>query len=57
MKKVKQRKMLMALPVLILPFLTLGFYAMGGGNVVSPDEKNKTGLNVKLPDPQIKEEK
>ena len=57
MKKVKQRKMLMALPVLILPFLTLGFYAMGGGNVVSPDEETKTGLNVKLPDPQIKEEK
>ena len=36
MKKVKQRKMLMALPLLILPFLTLGFYALGGGILRKP---------------------
>jgi conjugative transposon TraM protein len=57
MKKAKQRKMLMVLPVLLLPFLTLGFYALGGGSDSSAGEENTAGLNVQLPDPHLKDEK
>lgn len=56
MKKLKQRKKLMALPVLILPFLTLGFYALGGGSVSPVSQENSEGLNVELPNPHLKDE-
>ena len=56
MKKVKQRKMLMALPLLILPFLTLGFYALGGGNTSQAIQDKAVGLNIELPDPNFKDE-
>ena len=56
MKKVKQRKMLMALPLLILPFLTLGFYALGGGNTSQSIQDKAGGLNIELPDPNFKDE-
>ena len=56
MKKVKQRKMLMVLPVLIIPFLTLGFYALGGGSTKTVSNESTDGLNVQLPDPNLKNE-
>ena len=56
MKKVKQRKMLMALPLLVLPFLTLGFYALGGGNTSQAIHDKAGGLNIELPDPNFKDE-
>lgn len=58
-KIAKKRKMMLVLPLLVIPFLTLAFYAMGGGkgsqsNTVSSQQE---GLNVKLPDANLKEEK
>lgn len=47
----QRRKFLLALPVLILPFITLGFWALGGGTANAEDAAaRQTGLNVKLPD-------
>lgn len=55
----KKRKMLLVLPVLVIPFLTLAFYAMGGGRGQSLTVENHgtTGLNLQLPDARLKEDK
>ncbi len=55
----RKRKMLLVLPLLVIPFLTLAFYALGGGR---GSETKMTGdltegLNLKLPDANLKEEK
>lgn len=63
MKKVEQsqaflrkRKMLLVLPVIVLPFITMAFWALGGG---SGNEANATiqtaGLNLNLPDAKLKD--
>ena len=48
----RKRKFLMVLPLLILPFMTMAFWALGGGNL--PDktliEDRKTGFNTDLPE-------
>jgi conjugative transposon TraM protein len=53
----RQRKLLLVLPLLALPFLTVLFWAMGGGKgeMASVTEPQK-GFNVKLPDAKINEE-
>jgi hypothetical protein len=54
----RKRKMMMVLPLLVIPFLTLAFYAMGGGK--SGEEtsisENAKGLNTRLPDAASKED-
>src|SRR5437762_11592661 len=54
----RKRKMLMVLPLLVIPFLTMAFWAMGGGK---KNDQNKLstvqGLNLNLPDPKQKEDK
>lgn len=53
----RKRRLLLALPALFIPFLTLGFYAMGGGGEKPTiTETVKQGLNAKLPDANLKEE-
>ncbi len=45
-------KMLLVLPLLMLPFLTLAFYALGGGKGATDSSKivgPKEGLNLDLP--------
>lgn len=53
----RQRKMLLALPVIILPFLTLFFWALGGGkgNPALAQTTGQRGLNTKLPDAKLKD--
>lgn len=53
----RQRKMLLMMPLLIIPFLTMGFWALGGGKG-SHDGKSKStaGLNPLLPDARLREE-
>ncbi|WP_214226619.1 conjugative transposon protein TraM [Pedobacter sp. B4-66] len=47
----QRKKFLLMLPILILPFLTLGFYALGGGRQSTPVALEVTkGLNPDLPD-------
>ncbi len=53
----RQRKMLLALPVIILPFLTLFFWALGGGkeNQALAQTTEQKGLNTRLPDAKLKD--
>lgn len=58
-KFLRQRKMMLVLPVLILPFVTMGFWALGGGR---GQEKNNLadtnkGLNLQLPDANLKDDR
>lgn len=49
--------MLLILPLLILPFLTMLFWAMGGGSATTSATTDKKGFNIKLPAAQLKDEK
>lgn len=51
-KFLRQRKFFMVLPLLVLPFVTLLFWALGGGKGVSAEaqEKKYSGLNTSLPE-------
>ena len=54
----RKRKMLMILPILVIPFLTMAFWAMGGGK--RNDQSRQSvgqGLNLNLPDPKQKDDK
>jgi conjugative transposon TraM protein len=55
----KERKFLMFIPLLVLPFLTMGFWALGGGKQSnSPyDATAAKGLNATLPQAQFKDQK
>lgn len=47
----------MALPVLVIPFMTMFFWAMGGGkNAVALTSAETVGLNTKLPDAKFNDE-
>lgn len=50
--------MLLALPVLVLPFLALAFYALGGGKGTGTenDQNAGQGINTSLPDASFKKE-
>lgn len=51
----RKRKFYLALPMLVLPFITLAFWSMGGGKTTNETiDKPSTGLNLQLPDAQLK---
>ncbi len=54
---VKQRKLLLVLPLLAIPFLTMAFWALGGGKEKEKVSVNTPGLNLDLPDARLKEDK
>ena len=57
-KFLKKRRFLAVLPVLVLPFLTMAFWAAGGGK--GKEKKvtvSRQGLNPKLPDARLKDDK
>ena len=58
-KMLRQRKFLLVLPLLVLPFMTLMFWSLGGGKVENTEAQPLTskGLNMKLPDAYLKDEK
>lgn len=58
-KFLRQRKMLLVMPVLVLPFITMGFWALGGGQGQPKNSLSATnqGLNLQLPDANLKDEK
>jgi len=49
----RKRKMMMMLPLLVMPFLTMAFWALGGGDVASNEKIQTQGLNLKLPTPKL----
>lgn len=54
----RRRKMLLAFPLLILPFVTMAFWALGGGSMGSSQKIHPaTGLNMHVPDAHLKEDK
>jgi conjugative transposon TraM protein len=55
-RKERTRKLLLILPLLVLPFLTMLFWAMGGGSATNAGVVNKKGFNIKLPAAQIKDD-
>jgi conjugative transposon TraM protein len=58
-KFLRQRKMMLVLPVLVIPFITMAFWALGGGqgNTNSSLAENKQGLNLQLPNASLKDDK
>lgn len=58
-KFIRQRKFYLTLPILALPFITLLFWALGGGKVSSADaqEQKAKGFNIELPGANLKDEK
>lgn len=54
LKEKRQRKFLLALPLLLLPFMTMMFWALGGGKAEKPQEAKAAGFNFSLPDPTLK---
>jgi len=51
----KQRKFLLVLPLLALPFLTMAFWALGGGQTPSQIIATNTGLDANLPEAQFRD--
>nr|WP_314896884.1 conjugative transposon protein TraM [uncultured Flavobacterium sp.] len=58
LKMLRQRKLLVVLPLLVLPFITVMFWALGGGKMEAANTQTveKKGINIKLPDANLKEE-
>ncbi len=52
----RNRKFYLILPLLALPFITLAFYALGGGKTAE-ETASPTGLNLNLPDAKLKDDK
>jgi len=52
----RKRRFLLALPVLIIPFLALAFYAFGGGSTEAVKQAAVKGINTELPDAKFKKE-
>jgi conjugative transposon TraM protein len=51
----RKRKMMMVLPLLVIPFLTMAFWALGGGKGNAGKTNIQTaGLNLNLPDAKLK---
>lgn len=57
MRFLRRRKFMLVLPLLVVPFLTMAFWALGGGcgHEQSKVEGNR-GLNMQLPDAKLKDE-
>lgn len=55
-KMLRQRRILLVLPLLVLPFLTMFFWALGGGKANQAETKACTakGFNMNLPDAVLK---
>ena len=53
----RKRKMMLVLPLLVSPFLTMAFWALGGGSGAEPKAAaQQTGLNLALPSANLKED-
>ncbi len=51
----RKRKMLAVFPLLVIPFITLAFWALGGGKGTAASKMvNSEGLNLQLPNANIK---
>jgi conjugative transposon TraM protein len=54
----RKRKALLVLPLVVIPFLTMAFWAMGGGKGEDNSSSVKSeGLNLLLPKPELSDDK
>jgi len=49
----RKMRFMIVLPMLVIPFMTVGFVLLGGGSVKDSVVAKVGGLNTKLPDAQI----
>ncbi|MDB5143055.1 MAG: conjugative transposon TraM protein [Mucilaginibacter sp.] len=58
LKERRQRKFLLVLPLIVLPFITLLFWSFGGGKVNAAEAQvsSQQGFNTRLPDAKLKDE-
>ncbi|MEO8417051.1 MAG: conjugative transposon protein TraM [Ginsengibacter sp.] len=58
-KFIRQRKMLLMLPLMVIPFITMAFWALGGGKGMADSSQSNiiAGLNLQLPNANLKDEK
>ncbi|HNP24914.1 MAG TPA: conjugative transposon protein TraM [Panacibacter sp.] len=58
-KMIRQRRFLLVLPLLALPFMTMIFWALGGGKIEKMEAQAavKKGFNINLPDANLKDDK
>lgn len=58
-KMIRQQRFMLILPLLALPFITLMFWALGGGKIeeAKSEVNTQTGFNNKLPDANLKGDK
>src|SRR5690606_25882515 len=58
-KMKRQRKFLLVLPLLVLPFTTLIFWVLGGGQVqeLQAQETPQNGFNLHLPEAKLTDDK
>lgn len=52
----RKRRMLLMLPLICLPFVSLAFWALGGGHVSDQTQTEAAGLLLNLPDSKLKAE-
>lgn len=56
-KFLRQRKFLLVMPLMVLPFITLAFWALGGGKVIDADaQQAQEGFNMQLPGANLKDD-
>lgn len=54
----RKRKFLIAMPILVIPFITMLFYSLGGGNQVEASSQSRfSALSTTLPDPMLDDQK
>ena len=56
-KNFRPRKFLIVAPLLVLPFVTLMFWALGGGKVSADTQQVQQGFNMQLPGANFKDDK
>ncbi len=56
-KFLRQRKSLMVAPLLVLPFMTLMFWALGGGKASTDSQQVQNGFNMQLPGANLEDDR
>ena len=56
-KNARKQKALLILPLVVIPFITLAFWAMGGGKGQAKEQNDPSGLNMQLPDAYLKDDR
>jgi conjugative transposon TraM protein len=53
----RKKRALLVMPLLVVPFLTMAFWAMGGGKGAEKKDRQNSGLNLQLPNAKLKDDR